>query len=117
MNPDLIIAQANEAARNPYSSAHMNAAVARLIAFLIENKAPAFVMFPSPDSFTDAREFLESLAMLADDIALNAARDAEIEPKLTIFSDALHDSGLPGDLTEAGERLAEDARERALENA
>ena len=113
---ELTIANATDAARNPHASPFMNAAVGRLIEALIRNQ-PIVVHgpggFPVHGAHQDAREYLETLAHHFDAIAFNIGRDAEVAASRTIFSDALNDSGLPGDLTDAGEQVIEDAMEDA----
>lgn len=116
-NIDLTIANATDAARNPHASAHMNAAHARLLAALIEH--PPIAMTGHGGSLVhhahqDARKYLERLASLFDDVIENVASEAELQGSYdNICSVALHDSDLPGDLTEAGERVIEDAMEDA----
>ena len=118
---DLAIAQACDAARNPNASAHMNAAVGRLIETLIKNKPPVVHGhggYAIHGAHQDARKYLERLARLFDDVIENVASEAELQGSYdNICSNALHDSDLPGDLTDAGERLIEDAREESLEMA
>ena len=75
----------------------------------------AFPMFPPASAFEDARTYLETLARAFDEIAYQIAREAndhapnKITARQSIFSDALHDSDLPGELTEAAETMRDDA--------
>lgn len=116
---DLLIAQATDAARNRYATAHVNQAHAALVETAIRNEPPAFALFPPPSSFEDARQYLEKLARAFDEIAYQVAREAadnaptQIEARLSIFSDALHDSDLLGELSNAAETMREDAMEVA----
>lgn len=98
------IAAAQQAARNPYACAHVNAAHARLIAWLIENPPPAFTVHPTPDQFDYAAKFLRDLASTADELVYQIEWEARsnarshISNDAEIFSDALHDSSLPAEL-------------------
>ena len=114
---ELTIADATDAARNHHASPFMNAAVGRLIETLIKNQPPAshgpggFVV---PGAHKDAREYLERLASLFDDVIENVASECGLNGSYdNIVSNALHDSDLPGDLTEAGERMIEAEMEDA----
>ena len=121
MTAETIIAFACETARNKHASPHANAAHGRLIEAAIKNPPVAFALFPSADNFTDAREYLEALAHAFDEIAHNLAVEANAnatahistKDRTAIFSDSLGDSGLLSDLSEAAERLREDALEVA----
>jgi hypothetical protein len=110
-----LIAQACEAARNKYAAAHVNQAHGNLIEAAIKTEPVAFPMFPPAAGFEDARQYLEALARAFDEIAYQIAREAndhapnKITARQSIFSDALHDSDLPGELTEAAETMREDA--------
>lgn len=122
-NLDLTISQACEAAKNKYADAHVNAAHGNAIETLIRNQPPAFEMFPSPDSFEEAADYLKALASAFDEIVRQVAQEAnanapnKIDVPVSLFSDALHDSSLLGDLADAAERLREDAYEQAMESA
>jgi hypothetical protein len=116
---DLLVAQACETAKNKYATSHVNQAHGALIETALKNEPPAFGMFPPPASFEDARQYLERLARAFDEVAYQVAREAganaptNIDAPKTLFSDALHDSDLLGELSAAAERAAEDALEAA----
>ena len=118
---ELAISAAQDAARNKYASDHVNAAHARLIETVVKNQPVAFTMFPTPDNFEDARDYLIALAHAFDDIAYQVASEANsnatmhvsYRDRASIFSNALSDSGLLSDLNEAAEQLREDALEGA----
>ena len=118
---ELAISAAQDAARNKYATAHANAAHARLIEAAVKNPPVAFSMFPTPDNFEDAREYLSALASAFDDVAANVASEASsnatihvsYRDRVAIFTNALIDSGLLGDLNAAAEGLREDAMEDA----
>lgn len=109
------IASACDAARNPHASSHMNAAVARLIDFLIRNKPPAFpIAFTPPECLEEADEYLKSLARLSGEIVENIASEADVSGSFdSIFTDALHDNG--PELHAHADRIREDMEERVLE--
>lgn len=121
MNTELLITFAQEISRNKYASSHVNAAHARSIETHIKNPPPAFSLFPTPDQFEDAIQYLEALAHAFDEIAYAVAVDASgnstipfsTKDRVSIFSGALSESGLLSDLEEAGERLREDHLEAA----
>jgi hypothetical protein len=116
---DLLVTKAQDAARNKYAASHVNAAHGALVETAIRNEPPAFAMFPPPSSFEDTRQYLERLARAFDEVAYQVAREAnanaptQIATPLTIFSDALHDSDLLGELSNAAETMREDAMEVA----
>ena len=121
MHAEQAIAHAQEAGRCRFASAHANAAHARLIEAAVKNPPVAFTLFPTPDNFEDARDYLIALAHAFDDIAYQVASEANsnatmhvsYRDRASIFSNALSDSGLLSDLNEAAEQLREDALEGA----
>jgi hypothetical protein len=117
---ETIIAAACEAARNPFSSAHVSMAHGNLIETAIKNQPPAWSMTaPAPASFDDAKQYLERLALAFDEIAYQVAREANdnstisVSTPRSLFSDALSDSGLLSELDDAAERCREDSLEVA----
>lgn len=115
------IATAAGIARNPYATAHVNAAHARLIAFLIENPPPAFTLHPTPDQFEDCAQLVCDFASMADNWLWQIAFEANSNARSHIgasdlasdllFSDALHDSSFAEELEREADALREDALE------
>ena len=118
---ELVVANATDAARNPYADTFVNAADGNLIEALIKNKPPAFEyqFHPVVGSFDEAASYLKKLAYAFDLVVEKISREAGLSAPTTIsehssiFSDALHDSGLLAELDDAAERVREDAMEDA----
>ena len=118
---ELLIANATDAARNPYADTFVNAAVGNLIEALIKNQPPAFEyqLHPVVGSFDEAASYLKKLAYAFDLVVEKISREAgliaptTISERSSIFSDALHDSDLLAELDDAAERVREDVMEDA----
>lgn len=99
---------------NKYADPTLNTAYARLLAAVSEAEPPAFTIYPSADQFECARKHSEDLAAAFDQYMAALIADADRNTSVpfakrrhTIFSDALHDSDVPADLTRAAEDLRE----------
>lgn len=105
---------------NKYASAYLNAAYQRMLAAVTDMEPPTFDVFPMSAQFDDAAAHLKDKWVSAIDDYIRAlaieARSNSTRPisaPTTLLSDALHDSGLIGEL----EHEAYELREQAMEPA
>lgn len=102
---------------NPYASAYINAAYERMVAAVQAMTPPAFGIVPTSEQFGDAANHVRDqwvsaidnyIASLAREAGSNAQSNIGVSDRQTILSDALHDSGLAGELQNEADALAQD---------
>lgn len=109
--------------RNKFACPHVNAAYERALAAFQELEPPSFGMFPTADDFQNAAELFdlqskrsawitamdEFIHAIAAEANANARSNISTNDRMSIFSNAVHDSGLAGDLSEEAYALSEEA--------
>ena len=106
---------------NPHASAYLNSAYQRMLAQISDAQVPAFTIYPQADQFEYAKEQAEKIASALDEyfyaLAVEANSHAQniisTRDRISLVSDAIHDSSLLSDLQEAAERIREDELETA----
>ena len=103
---------------NKFASHYLNGAYQRMLAAIQDMEPPAFSLFPTSDQFENAAEHLQAPWVSAIDDYLravvieansNARSNISAEDRICILSNAIHDSGLLGDLRAEAYALQEEA--------
>ena len=102
-------------AANKFASAYLNGAYQRMLAAVQKCEPVAFDLEPTSEQFQLAADELRNLAVGIDDFVHALAREASsnalthisTNDRLSVFTDALHDCGLLGEL----EAEADDLRQ------
>lgn len=107
---------------NKYACPHVNAAYERALAAFQDMEPPAFGLHPTSDQFEYAAELFdlqskrsawltamdEYIHAVAVDANANARSNINTSDRKSIFSDAVHDSGIVGELNYEAYALSEE---------